>query len=582
ALPPAGPSAGPSAGADATIGAAAGGDALLPVTLLRGSRRLGGAMSWRAPQGLAPFSADSPFAGLAVPADVTVRRQVLADPAAPPPIASPTGKPARVWARLADGTPLVTAARLGAGRIVLFHVTANADWSNLPLSGLFVAMLHRITALAAGVEVPAGTVPLAPLRTLDGFGTPGPAPVAATALAAADFGTIAPSFRHPPGVYGHGAARRTLNLGDAAGALAPMVAIPGAHRLGLATRAAPRGFGPALIGLALALLIGDLVVSLGARGLLGPARQRAPVAMLLLAASFAAPFALPFSIPRGNAAQAQGLSVDPALDHDRFTLVHRPWSPSLFDRVIHVSGDSAFNDHALASALPVIANPALATRLAYVRTGDAAQDAISRAGLIGLSEEVDRRTSVTLVMPDAVRPGQSDLSFYPLLYWPILPGAAPPDAAAAAALNDFMAHGGMLLIDAGAGSGGGQRADLRQALAGIAIPPLMRLTTAHVLTRTFYLLHAFPGRYVGAPVWVARDPPAGRDRTSPVVIGANDWAAAWAVDAAGDHPYAAIPGGARQRVYAERFGINLVMYALTGTYKEDQARVPALLERLGR
>lgn len=537
-----------TADAGAPIGAAAGRDALLPVTLLGGSRRLGGAMSWRAPQALAPFPANSPFAGLAVPADVTVRRQVLADPAAPPPIPSAAGKPAQIWARLADGTPLVTAARLGAGRIVLFHVTANADWSNLPLSGLFVAMLHRLTALAAGVEVPAGTVPLAPLRTLDGFGTAGPPPAAATPLAAADFATTPASFRHPPGVYGHGAARRTLNLGDAAGALAAMAAIPGARRLGLDAQAVPRGFGPALIGLAVALLIGDLALSLGLRGLLGPVRRRMPVAMLLLAASLA------------GAARAQGVAADQ--------------TPP--------------------AGLPVVANPALATRLAYVQTGDAAQDAISRAGLIGLSEEVDRRTAVTLVMPDAVVPGRSDLSFYPLLYWPILPGAAPPDAAAAAALDAFMAHGGMLLIDAGAGAsegagagdgagdGAGQGVDLRQALAGLAIPALMRLSTAHVLTRTFYLLHEFPGRYVGEPVWVARAAPAGRDRTSPVVIGANDWAAAWAVDAAGDHPYAAIPGGERQRVYAIRFGINLVMYALTGTYKEDQARVPALLERLGR
>jgi hypothetical protein len=58
--------------------------------------------------------------------------------------------PDRVWASLADGTPLVTAKRQGKGLIVLFHVTANADWSNLPLSGLFVEMLRRINDLAPG------------------------------------------------------------------------------------------------------------------------------------------------------------------------------------------------------------------------------------------------------------------------------------------------------------------------------------------------------------------------------------------------------------------------------------------------
>ena len=30
------------------------------------------------------------------------------------------------------------------------------------------------------------------------------------------------------------------------------------------------------------------------------------------------------------------------------------------------------------------------------------------------------------------------------------------------------------------------------------------------------------------------------------------------------------------------FGVNLVMYALTGNYKEDQVHVPSILERLGQ
>ena len=74
---------------------------------------------------LQPFAEASPFAGLALDASVVVNRQVLAEPAA--------DLTPKVWASLADGTPLVTAERHGKGLIVLFHVTANADWSNLPL-----------------------------------------------------------------------------------------------------------------------------------------------------------------------------------------------------------------------------------------------------------------------------------------------------------------------------------------------------------------------------------------------------------------------------------------------------------------
>ena len=117
-----------------------GGDDLLPASLRFGARTLGGAMSWPQPQQLAAFADDSLFAGLTPSADVLVNSQVLADPAA-------LGPEVKVWARLKDGTPLVTAAKRGDGQLVFFHVTANSDWSNLPLSGLFVEMLRRIASL---------------------------------------------------------------------------------------------------------------------------------------------------------------------------------------------------------------------------------------------------------------------------------------------------------------------------------------------------------------------------------------------------------------------------------------------------
>jgi hypothetical protein len=52
---------------------------------------------------------------------------------------------------------------------------------------------------------------------------------------------------------------------------------------------------------------------------------------------------------------------------------------------------------------------------------------------------------------------------------------------------------------------------------------------------------------------------------------------------AADHPlYPVVPGGERQRDWAFRAGVNIVMYALTGNYKADLVHMPALLERLGQ
>ena len=493
-------------------GADAAADKLLPVNLLAGDRRLGGAMSWSQPAKLAAFP-PGPFSGLAIPADVTITRQMLAEPSTNPAV--------ETWARLQDGTPLVTARAHGAGELVFIGVTANADWSNLPLSGLFVDMMGRLVSRAAGVAAADDTRRLAPSQSLDGFGILGAVPPAATAMAANGLAGAVISPLHPPGFYGPERDRHALNLAGHTG-IAPMAAIAGATTLSLAAAPHDVTLGPAAIALALVLLAVDMVLTLSLRGLLRPV-----AAMLVLG---------------------------------------------------------------MVSAAQAADSPALGTHLGYVVTGDAEVDTVSRQGLAGLSDYVNDRTAAVLAAPIAVTPGHDDLSFYPLLYWPITP-AATLSPAAVSALNDYMRRGGIVVIDtrggaegggSGAGFSPGSDAALRRAAAGLDIPSLAPLTSSHVLARAFYLLSDFPGRYEGGTVWVQQEQDRSNDSVSPVIIGPNDWAAAWAEDDDGKALYATIPGGQRQRVLAFRFGVNLVMYALTGNYKGDQVHVPALLERLGQ
>ena len=87
-------------------------------------------------------------------------------------------------------------------------------------------------------------------------------------------------------------------------------------------------------------------------------------------------------------------------------------------------------------------------------------------------------------------------------------------------LNDFMARGGIVLIDtrgsgSGAGFAPGTDEALRRLAKGLAIPPLAPLTTEHVLARSFYLLSDFPGRFAGETVWAQRD----QDRANDSEIG---------------------------------------------------------------
>ncbi len=514
-------------------------DDLVPVKLRLGGRYLGGALAWASPQHLAPFPEASPFRGLAIPSEVTVSRQVLAEPSVE------LGE--RTWARLADGTPLVTAAPRDKGWIVLFHVTASPAWSSLPLSGLYVDMLRRVLDLANGAR-PAdlGTDASAvypALETLDGFGHAHKAPPEALPIHGSDIGRIVASPQHPAGLYGSEGAQVAVNTIDPRTILTPLqdagVSVSYYSGVGALALKTP------LLLLAFALLLLDALLSLWLRGHLSGWRR--------------------FGLARAGVFLLAALTILPTRAH----------------------ADDAFDVKA-----------ALDTRLAYVVTGDADVDAMSKAGLYGLGLRLKARTSYEPQEPMGVDINRDDLSFFPLLYWPMDPRQPDLSPQAIAKLTDYMKNGGTILFDTrdmtlgatrGADSPGEQT--LRRLTAKLDLPPLQPIPSAHVLTKAFYLIQDFPGRWDGGRVWVESLPPPdpdegpeparGGDGVSPVIIGSNDWAAAWAVDSSGRPLVDVSPGGEEQRELAVRFGINVVMYALTGNYKTDQVHVPALLERLG-
>ena len=513
-------------------------DTLMPVRLRAGGRTVGGAMSWGEPKALRAFSAESPFFGLAIPDDVTVSSQVMAQP--DPTLAE------RTIATLADGTPLVTRKRLEAGQVVLFHVTANADWSSLPLSGLFVQMLERLavsTRLSTlTAEDLAGTVWSLDQR-LTGFGEIEDA----GALAGIEGERLAEEAAGPelpPGLYvgeKRRIARNVLGEDDVLEATVwpADVAVEG---FAVARETPLMG---ALLSLALIALMVDILATLWLSGRMGKGA---------LTAGFLAVLALP-----SGEARAQEQDID----------------------------------RILAAASEVT--------LAHVVTGDARVDEVAEAGLRALSDTLFRRTSIEPAEPVAVNLEVDELSVYPFLYWPITEAQPRPSSEAYARLNRYLRTGGMILFDTRDASTSGFTTSspngrkLQQLALPLDIPPLEPIPGDHVLTRTFYLLQDFPGRHLSREVWVEAAPADAEqvdgmpfrnlnDNVTPVVIGGNDWAAAWATDARGRPMFPVGRGftGERQRELAYRFGVNLVMHVLTGNYKSDQVHVPALLDRLGQ
>ena len=509
---------------------AEGEDDLVPVKLRRGGRSVGGAMTWTKPLGLAPFTQAGPFLGLAVPPEVKVSRQVLAEPVAE--------LAAKTWARLVDGTPLVTAERRDKGWLVLVHTTANPDWSNLPLSGLFVEMLRRLVALSQGVAGSDANISLPPRESLDGFGRPTRPPAFALAIPAKAFATTRVGPRHPPGLYGNETVRRSLNLSPSISRLAAAGPPPAGIARALLADARQSDFKPWLLAGAILLLLVDIVIGLMLRGLL-PRPGRAGAVGAMLAAGMLLQVLL---APTPVAAEAGG-------------------SREIF-------------------AIKATSK----TRLAYIRTGNAETDRISLAAMRGLGIILRRRTSVEPGEPMGVDPETDELAFFPMLYWPIATGQTPPSAKSAERLNRFMRAGGILLIDLRERSGRDtfDALALRQSLGAVRIPRIAPVPRDHVLTRSFYLLQRFPGRWAGGVVWVEQPDRNVNDGVSSVIVGTNDWAGAWAVDRAYRPMFPVVPGGEAQRERAYRTGINIVMYALTGNYKADQVHLPTIMRRLGQ
>lgn len=534
--------------------AASGNDAeLLPVRLRLGERSLGGTLSWTEPQPVTDFPATGPFSDLPAPRDVTVSRQVLAEPS--PDIVE------RTWASLADGTPLVTGAARGEGTVVLFHVTPEATWSNLPISGSFVEMLRRIVQLShnQGAVEDGGNAEgtLAPYRMISAEGMLVPPSPEAEPLPAG--GTPDVTIVHPPGLYGgeDGVVAHNLLPQDAAlAAMARPTAPVAVTEMAYSLDRSRELKGP-LLAAALAFLLLDTLAVLWMGGAFARRRRRRPAAAATTAA-MALALALPLLAPGQARAQDQ-----------------KP------------------GDEAAIAAVSV-------TRIAYVKTGLSALDSVSRAGIEGLSRFMADKTALEPGDPAGVDIATDELAFYPLIYWPVDPDAPMPSDEAIARVDAYMQEGGTVLFDtrdqysAGfstQGDASPATMRLRAILADLNVPPLEPVPDDHVLTKSFYILPEFPGRYRGSPLWVeaslSAESAEGRpvrtgDGVSPIMITANDFAGAWAIDANGDPLLPTVPPDSNQRTYAYRAGVNIMMYMLTGNYKSDQVHVPVLLERLGQ
>ena len=526
-------------------------DDLVPVRLRHSGRVLGGALSWQTPKAIKDFDRSSPFFQLSIPQDVTINKQILAEP--------DVGLNFKTWASLDDGTPLITANKFGRGMIILFHITADNGWSNLPMSGLFVSMMERIVALSPETFVVkedetnqdnvSQNISMKPIKLLDGYGRfMDKIPDTVLALGS----TLAVSSRHnPAGFYGDATLKHAIQ---------PISHHEKIEEINISSNDIPifalnndmeidlRGY---LLTAVLILFLIDGVVTRGLRKIPGK--------------KVVFNFFVFFS---GLYLIFNPCAVDAAESHD------------------------VFSQKDIQSALK--------SRLAYVVTGNANIDQISQLGLHSLSRALKQRTSYAPGEPIGLILEQDDLSFYPIIYWAIEPKASQPSVGAVKALSNYLTRGGTIIFDTHdannhyqANGKSAERIWLEDLSKKLPIPELEPVPRDHVITKTFYLLTNFTGRYDNGETWVETQvyseasnqdqrPIRASDSVSSVIISSNDLAAAWAEDDLGQPLYTLSSSSRNQHEMAIRGGINLVMYTLTGNYKSDQVHVRDLLERLAR
>lgn len=517
---------------------------LSPVELRRGERALEGQLTWDKPLRIQPFPETSPLYGVDVPKEITINRQILTDSNAP--------QKAQYWATLEDGTPLITAAENGDGLMVLVHVTASPEWSNLALSGLYVQILRRIVNLAGKSDaIKPNQGDLQPLLMLTGSGKTVKPQGYENPLPAIDIADARVSSFNPPGLYGRANVLYAFNLGERLSSLAytpdaPLGVSKLNYELGTENNLMPK-----LLIAAFILFIADWVIMTILQILwkfnIGFSR------VIKVKASTAAAIGITLMLIFTSApANAQGNYTDRQLEQ---------WS-------VYANG----------------------LYMGYVPTGNSVVDSTTQKGLEALAQVLKQRTSAEPDGVVAVDLEQGYLPLLPFIYWPIGDEDKTISTRALQNVQHYLDHGGTILFDTrdqistpsqGFSAGIGRRSQqLRTMLGSLNVPSLQPIPDDHVLGRTFYLLDDFQGRYSGGTLWVESQSASGRDGVSSVLIGGNDWASAWASARVTQTGY--VSTNTRSEEMAIRFGVNIMMYALTGNYKDDQVHLPHILERLGQ
>ena len=465
---------------------------------------------------ISEFEKDSIFSGLQIPQDIIIKKQLIFDT---------YSKQVTLLAKFNDNTPFVSMKKFGEGKIILFHIGANNDWSNLPISSLFPDMINRVLLFSKNYNS-SNLKNLNLNKEIDGFGRLVSPKKIVTLDSFDKLKTIKPSFNIPPGQYENNQISVALNLSTNISQYESEKIY--SSMLSNYSFKSTKDLSSTILKIILTMFILDILLTI----------------MIKNNYNFFKIF---------------------ARKHNLLVFI-------LFFLTLIKTDNVTANE----------------TYLAYIKIKNSQINNISENGLETIRNLLITRTSINPKGVIGLDIKNDNIYSYPFIYWPLTKNLLSIEKPEITKIKNYLNNGGIFFFDIIGFSRKNLNLkekkfkEIRTFLNEIGANELSIIPKGHTLTKSFYLLNKFPGKWDNRILFIENNNLEYKDGVSSIILGFNDWAKAWAVDNNNLPLFPVVPGGERQRELSYRFGINIAMYALTGNYKSDQIHSKSILKRLSK
>lgn len=461
------------------------------------------------------------FFGIKIPNEIVVKKYIQLD-------ISYLTNDVEVLLRLENGAPIISSSKVGSGRIIFFHIPVNNLWSNFPLSYSFIEIIQRIINLSKGIDEKKERI-FQPYLSLDAIGNFLPA--SAQVLSVNNFkpsNSIVLNYNQPPGIYKDYDGFIAVNFGNNFSNSYKFKNLGSNLNFEELITDKSISLRPILLTLAILFFLIDTLITLYLRGLI------------------------------------------------RFDYLLR-----IFPKVFMIIFITLISKTIIAK--DISKDKISETKIGYILTNNSLIDENSRNGLMQISKFVSKKTASILNKPEGINLQNQELFYYPLIYWPLINTNIKLSSEESKKINSFLKDGGLLLVDCKLNF---STFDLDNCLAKFKdlvkiseLSKFSKLGKNHGIAKSFYLIENFPG-VENNEVFFSKVDSQFNDNAASVVLSNNNWSNAWAKDSNENFIFPLLDNSENQRITSIRFGINLVIYALTGNYKADQIHVPEILKRL--